>query len=134
MGTSMDPVDTTTKRTLVEIVQYLDSVNANMVRTATAAELASYELPSEYTGLPVYKVIRTYLTHQHKQNNDEMYMVFVANGAIYFTDGDVLEDYILDEDGFFDEKPYNYDAIFEAFFLNGGQDIASFAGFFFKKA
>lgn len=117
-------------QTLADVVIYLRDIGAGMVRVATLEEIESHEAPDEHHNKPVYKNIQVYLTKEDQQNNKPMYMVFVDNGGIHFWHGDVLEEFLLDDEEFFSEIPYNYDAIFEAFFLDGHADLASFAGFF----
>ena len=137
MDTSTAPTVTTTNpladthTTLSHLVEYLREGGAGLIKTATKAELMSYEEPYVHTGVPVYKVIEVFLSNDHKAKNDPIYMVFVLNGAIHYCHGDCLSDYLLDEPEFFTEQPFNYEAIFSAFFLDGDTYLASFAGFFY---
>jgi phosphoribosylanthranilate isomerase len=118
--------------TLADVVQFLKDCGAGLVQYTSQKELDALEAPSEHTDLPVYKVVKVFPTIPDKQaNKNHLYMVFVDNGAIYYTNGDVLDVYTLDEPEFFTEDPYNFEAIFHAFFLDSDGDLASFAGFFY---
>jgi hypothetical protein len=116
---------------LSSFVEHLIEIDAYMVRRTTQEELEVLSQPHPSTGLPLYRVLPVYLTESHKSNDNPLYMIFVDNGLIYYCEGDVLSEYTLDDPSFFHaDGSYHYEAILEGLFLNGGQDIASFAGFF----
>jgi|GEM_PF-4626123 len=141
--------------TLADFVKYLDKHDSVLIKYISKNDLQELIQPSEYTQLPVYSIREVFFDSQ-KEN--PVYMVFVANGQILYSNGDILTDYKLDEAKFYDyiNHPtltpneayhftfsndvdalkewawdYNYDAICEAFYLDGSGDLASFAGFFF---
>ncbi len=116
---------------LTSVVLHLKEVGADMIRYSSSSKLLELELPHPSTGLPIYRVIKVYLTSIHKLKNDPVYMVFVDNGMVYYCHEDILEEFKLDPHHFTPHGDYDYEEIFSSLFLEGGQDIASFAGFFF---
>ncbi len=122
----------TDSQTLADVVRFLKDGGAALIKYTNTKDLLDLETPSEYTNLPVYKVIKVFESNADKQQNkNHLYMVFVDNGGVYYTHGDCLEDYKLDEPEFFLEYPYDFEAIFHAYFLDSDGDLASFAGFFY---
>ena len=117
---------------LSSLVLHLRDIGACVIRQTTLKELETLQEPHPSTGLPLYRVLRVYLSQEDKVSEAPLFMIFVDNGMIYYCEEDVLSDYTLEDREFYtSEGDYDYEAIFEGLFLNGGQDIASFAGFFF---
>lgn len=116
---------------LASFVGSLKEEGSVFVKFTTPEELVSLQKPHDYTGLPVYRVVEVFLTQVDKQNRKPLYMIFVDNGAIYYCNGDILENSILDEPHFFMDNQYDLEAILSAYYLDSSSDLASFAGFFF---
>ncbi len=119
----MDTI-TTKQLTFADFVTYLIDNGSGLVHYTTPEQLASFEVPSEFTGLPVYRLVNVYLSEEDVLNNKYVVMVFVDNGAIFYTNGDKL--YNTPFEGHFDD----IETVFYDYFLDGSQETASFAGFF----
>jgi hypothetical protein len=118
---------------LADVFKFLSQFETELIRHATSAELEKLEEPSEYNGLPVFRKIQVFLSPEEKENHPPLYMIFVDNGIIHYSDGDYLCDFALDQECFFADGSLDYETLFGKLFLDGATDLASFAGFFVLK-
>lgn len=148
--------------TLASVVEDLLNYETDYIKYVSEKELNNLYAPPEGHYNQLFLALPVYLRNKDKEAGNPLTMVFVKNGMVTFSEGDVLENYVLDESRFFFDfdvdhsdanspyytdyhfedsdkafgawkAKYNYDEIFEAFYLDGSGDLAGFSGFFFKK-
>lgn len=145
--------------TLKDLYEDLHQYGQEFVKVVSQEDLDRILTPPEDHYNHLFLPIKVYVDDKAKAKNDPIYMVFVQNGLVHYSNGDVLTHFKLDEPRFFwgfDSEEingaqvfaeqvrfsdsddaiqewtfrYNYDEIFEALFLDGDQDLAGFTGFF----
>ena len=148
--------------TLADVVTSMFDYDTDYIKYCSQKQFEDMILPDPETEQPsIYVPIKVFLNGAEKKNGNFLYMVFINNGQIHYSNHDVLEDIQLDDPlYFFDYKvegitgmvyatdirfssaktahknwnaTFNYDHIFSTFFLDGTDELAGFAGFFFIK-
>ena len=146
--------------TLADVVDELIDLKDRLIRKISAEKLSTLTHQSEFDLEPPFVIIQVYKTFQDKENNAIIYLIFANHGQVPFCHGEVLESYSLNTPDFFwdfkihpdqphhyqfaenyifsdddDAHPHwsaslNYDEIFNYCSLDGSEDLAGFAGFF----
>lgn len=146
--------------TLADVVDDLIEMKDRLIRKISKEKLENLTKQSEFDLVPPFVIMPVYKTFKDKENNNLIHMVFANHGQVPYCAYEVLESYKLDQPKFFwgykisenqphhyrfsetycfsdDENAFenwqaslNYDEIFEHFALDGGEDLAGFAGFF----
>lgn len=147
---------------LADVVTSMFDYDTDYIKYCSKQQFDDMIQPDHETEQPsIYVPIKVFLNKSEKKNGNFFYMVFINNGQIHYSHHDILEDIKLDDPlYFFDYKiegesemiyptdiqfssannvntnwdaTFNYDHIFSTFFLDGTEELAGFAGFFFIK-
>ena len=149
------------KITLVDVLYTLEDLQTNYVKYVRKDQLDAMTQKSSFDTVSTFILVPEYLTYKDKEEGKIIHMAFANHGLIPYCEYEVLESYKLDSPDFFwDYKispnqpkaftyAYNYvfssdndacetwearmnfDEIFDHFVLEGGEDYACFAGFYF---
>ncbi len=146
--------------TLSDVVDDLIFIKDRLIRTISKEKLENLTKQSEFDLVPPFVIIPVYKTFKDKDENNLIYLVFANHGQVPYCKFEVLESYKLDHPKFFwdysiaADQPHhyrfaetyyfsddsdaltnwtaslNYDEVFNHFGLDGSEDLAGFAGFF----
>lgn len=147
---------------LADVVESLIELKSCYVVYATYEKLKKMCQPSDFDKEDPYIKVAVFLREKDKMTSTKLYMLFANHGQVYYSDGEVLEYYMLSEIDLFynfqvnnsqvellpkyarhyifseDEQAiqdwtasFHYENIFSRFWLDGAEDLAGFAGFYF---
>lgn len=146
---------------LVDLLDTLKEMDTNYVKWVRQSQLDTMTIKGEFDKVSPFILVPIYITEDDKKNGNLIHMAFANHGLIPYCEYEVLESHKLDDTKFFwDYKIHpdqpkqfkyaesfifsddddaldnwkasmNYDEIFDHFVLEGGNDYACFAGFYF---
>lgn len=146
---------------LVDVLDTLRDLDTNYVKWVRQSQLDQMTIKGEFDKVSPFILVPIYITNEDKKNGNFIHMAFANHGLIPYCEYEVLESHKLDDPKFFWdykldpnqpkelkfaesftfshdedavenwEASMNFDEIFEHFVLEGGNDYACFAGFYF---
>ncbi len=86
---------------LADVVDMMIDIDSNYIRNTTQEKIDQMPDQSEFDVVAPFIIVKVYKTHEDKKKHNYLNMVFGNYGLIPYCNGDVLEDYKLDEPRFF---------------------------------
>jgi hypothetical protein len=146
---------------LVDVMHTLRDLDTNYVKYVRQSQLEAMTVKGEFDKVSPFILVPVYITEDDKKKGEFIHMAFANHGLIPYCEYEVLDSYKLDDTKFFWnykiapdqpksfkygetfvfsndedaldswEASMNFDEIFDHFVLEGGNDYACFAGFYF---